>query len=496
MSEIPEQEPESFASPVRAADSSPSAKVKFFVRVALLLITFALVGGSGWWFADSYYDEQDGPSLTAKVRRGDLQVTVLEQGTLESSENTEVKCRIRGWSKVTWIVESGAEVQEGEELVRIDTKRVEDAISLHTTDTHTARATLERTKADVAQAEMAEEAYLEGNYKTQLKSLNRELTIAKSNFETAKKMLAHSRYMFNRGYVSELEVEGNQFTVTQAKLELEVVQTRLSVLETYTKEMNLETIRGRVLSTGSKLKADLAGLAMDEGRRDRAQAELDMCVIRAPKSGMVIYPSAAAWKETPDVTEGANVRRDQTLLLMPDLQKMQVKVGIHESMIDRVKVGQGARITLTEGDINGTVKDVAAVARPAGWWTGNMVKYDTWIHIPPGKGLKPGMSAEVEVVLAEHTDVLLVPVAAIVETESETLCWVKQTDGELDRRSLVLGDSNEIYVIVESGLSEGEDVILNPAAVLDAAKSEALKTIDESDEVAADGSNAVAAKTN
>ena len=45
---------------------------------------------------------------------------------------------------------------------------------------------------------------------------------------------------------------------------------------------------------------------------------------------MVIYPSAAAHKTTPDITEGATVRKDQVLLLMPDLDKMQVKVGIHE----------------------------------------------------------------------------------------------------------------------------------------------------------------------
>lgn len=392
-----------------------------------------------------------------------------------------------GWSKVTWIVEGGTTVKEGDELVRMDTKRIEDSISNHTTESHTSRATLERTKADAKQAQMGEKAYLEGRYLTEKKNLERAVKIARTNLETSEKMLSHSRSMFNRGYVSELEVEGNEFTVTQAKLELEVAETRLDVLERYTKAMELETIRGRVLSTTSKLKADRAGLAMDEGRRDRAIAELALCTIRAPKYGMVIYPSQAAWKETPDVTEGANVRKDQILLLMPNLEKMQVKVGIHESMVDRVRVGQKAVISLAEGELEGEVVEIAAVARPAGWWTGNVVKYDTVVRIPPRADLRPGMSAGVEVVLAEHRDVLLLPVGAIIETETQSYCWVHTVNGN-ERRSLELGDSDDVFVQVLEGIEEGEDVVLNPANSIDSAKDLLLSVAEQNVEGESNGS--------
>ncbi|MFK7738646.1 MAG: efflux RND transporter periplasmic adaptor subunit [Pirellulaceae bacterium] len=452
-------------------------------KAANWLVLFGLVcvaGTATGMYYVSIPGKTDLPQLTHTVERGDLIVSVVEQGTLESSENTEIKCRIRGWSKITSIVESGSTVKEGDELVRIDTKRIEDAISLHTTDAHTARATLERTKADVKQAEMAENAYLNGRYLTENKNLHRGLKIAESNLETSRKMLARSKSMFNQGYISDLEVEGNEFTVTQAELELEVAQTRLEVLEKYTKAMELETIRGRVLSSNSKLKADLAGLAMDEGRRDRAIAELKLCVIRAPKYGMVIYPSAAAWKDTPDVTEGANVRKDQVLLLMPNLEKMQVKVGIHESMVDRINVGQRAIISLAEGELEGEVVEVAAVARPAGWWTGNVVKYDTVVSIPPRDDLKPGMSAGVEVVLAEHKDQILLPVAAVVETDDHALCWVKKEDS-VKRCEIELGDSNDIFVIATSGVEEGDEVVLNPVAFIEEAQNQALEPVSRNE---------------
>ena len=89
----------------------------------------------------------------------------------------------------------------------------------------------------MAKAEIAIPAYLEGTYRTQLKSLERGLAIAETNLLTAKKMLDHSEMLFKRGYVTELEVEGNAFTVTQAELELEVIETEIEVLKEYTKKM-------------------------------------------------------------------------------------------------------------------------------------------------------------------------------------------------------------------------------------------------------------------
>ena len=116
---------------------------------------------------------------------------------------------------------------------------------------------------------------------------------------------------------------------------------------------------------------------------------------------------------------------------------------------------------------------------PAGWWTGNVVKYDTIIELPADDGLKPGMSAEVEIIMAIHKDVLMIPVAAVVETDKGEFCWV-QTKNDEERRPLKLGDSNDVFVVVESGLKEGDQVILNPIAYVDEAQETALKTLDQS----------------
>ena len=443
------------------------------VAIAAVFIPGAMSGG------------ESGPKLTHTITRGDLVVTITEQGTVESSNNTEIKCKVRGYNTVIWVIEGGTEVKAGDELVRLDTKRIEDAISLQTTNTHTARATLARSTAEVAKAKLAIPEYLEGNYRSQLKSLDRRLAIAQRNLRTAKEMLENSETFFKRGYVTELEVEGNAFTVTRAELELKVVETEVYVLEEYTKKMRMETLNGNLTANKSKLEADEAGLAMDEGRLALASKELEQCVIKAERSGLVIYPSAAAWKETPDITEGATVRKDQVLLLMPDLSKMQVKVGIHESMVARIKPGMAARITVPDKTLNGKVSYVASVTRPAGWWTGNVVKYDTIVELPSVGGLKPGMSAEVEVIMDRHEDVLTIPVAAVVETEEGDFCWVKTAEGT-QRRPLGLGDTNDSFIVVETGLKEGDQVVLNPLAFIEEAQTDALKPFDETKQAESD----------
>jgi multidrug efflux pump subunit AcrA (membrane-fusion protein) len=121
---------------------------------------------------------------------------------------------------------------------------------------------------------------------------------------------------------------------------------------------------------------------------------------------------------------------------------------------------------------------VASVTRPAGWWTGNVVKYDTIIELPSVEGLKPGMSAEVEVIMDRHEDVLTIPVAAVVETAKGDFCWVKTAEGA-KRRTLQLGDTNDAFIVVKAGLKEGDEVVLNPLAFIEEAQTEVLKPLDK-----------------
>ena len=167
---------------------------------------------------------------------------------------------------------------------------------------------------------------------------------------------------------------------------------------------------------------------------------------------------------------------------------MQVKIGVHESSVKRVKAGQTAQVMMGNRMVAGEVAEVASITKPAGWWTGNQVRYDTLITLPPAENQLPGMSAEVEITVATYEDVLQIPVAAIVETEQGAFCWVKTPDGR-ERTKIELGDNSESFQVVKAGLAEGNEVFMNPYAfegyaepIQGSAKSAAVSDDDSSGE--------------
>lgn len=463
-----------------AGDGQQSGRSKWLVRsalgggvVAAIAVIVVLTSGGA--------SKSNEPQLTHTIKRGDLRVTVTEQGMLESSDNTEIKCKVRGKNTVIWVIEGGTIVEPGDELVRLDTLALEDAIAERTKYSHWSRSGAENAKAAVASAELAISEYTEGRYPAQMMRLEKDLAIAEQNLLTAQAMFEYAADMKDRGYRSEFDVQDREFRVRQAELNVEAINTQIEVLAKYEKQIELETLRGDLAAAKANYAASAERAVMDEERRVLAVNELEHCVIKAERSGMVIYPSAAKWETAPDIEEGATVHKDQILLLMPDLTKMQVKVGVHESVVDRVKPGLKAIITLPDKILEGEVTSVASVTQPAGWWTGNVVKYDTIVQLPSVDNLKPGMSAEVELLLDEYTDVITIPVAAVVETDEGHFCWVKKADGSTQKRPLQLGDSNDVFIVVEGGLKEGDEVVLNPLAYVDDAQSDVIRPVSSGD---------------
>jgi HlyD family secretion protein len=427
---------------------------------------------------------RNGHQQTHTVQRSDLIVTVKEQGTLESANNTKIRCKVRGHSVITWVIANGAHVEPGDELLRFDTLALEDAIAERTKYSHWSRSSAERSAADVARSELAISEYLEGRYLTQHMTLEKDLTIAKSNKLTAANLLAHAETMKARGYSSGLDVDEASAARVQAGLNVDVTNKQIEVLEQYTKAMQVETLKGNLNEARARHAANVERAKMDEMRRVLAAKELGYCTIKAERSGLVIYPTARRWKRAPEIEEGANVHNGQVLLLMPDLAQMQVKIGIHESLVKRIKAGQGARVTLSDRTLDGEVVAVAEAAAPAGWWTGNVVEYDTTIKLPSVPGLKPGMSADVELIIEHHEKVLTIPVNAVLQTVEGSFCWIQSAKGANERRSLQLGDTDDASVVVLTGLQEDDKVCLDPLNSIAEAQGMALTPFDKRSESA------------
>lgn len=121
--------------------------------------------------------------------------------------------------------------------------------------------------------------------------------------------------------------------------------------------------------------------------------------------------------------------------------------------------------------LRGHVKTVATVPSQTDFLSTDVKVYPTIVSIDEAvENLRPGFSAEVTIHAEESSEpVLTIPIQAVVGNISmgaERKCFVIGRDGLPQERDIVVGMSNIKMVEVKSGLNEGEQVVLNPRAIL------------------------------
>jgi len=277
--------------------------------------------------SSSLSTEEEGPRITHKIQRGELSVTVTENGTVESSNNKEIKCFVKGGSTVLWVIETGTIVQPGDEVVRLDDSLIEENITRQKIAVERAIANQIIAKSEVDVAVTNIEEYKNGTYLEERSAIEKEIFDAKERVKKAQLAYESAERMASKGMFGTLQLEGERFAVDSAGKDLEMKEQRLATLETYKQKKTLQGLESALAAAKARLAAEDASLELEMDRLERDKEQLKNCVIRADAAGMVIFPSAAEWKETPDIEEGAVVREQQTLLMIPDVSKMQVKVG-------------------------------------------------------------------------------------------------------------------------------------------------------------------------
>jgi len=340
------------------------------IRSVLLLLVVGAVAGAAVFSNQSSSSSDTSNVMTHVVSRSSLEVVVTENGTVESSNNKEIKCLVKGGSTVLWVIETGTMVNPGDVLVRLDQSQIEDNILAKQITYESALASKITAESDVAVAETSITEYLMGTYIKNLRTIEKDIFDSKQAVTQAELKYSSAERLAAKGAIRSLQLEQEQFQVASAMKALQVKETELETLEKYQKEKEVQTLRSDLRVAQAQLASFDASLQLEKTRLDRETEQLKNCIITADVAGMVIFPSMAAWKDTPDIEEGAVVREQQTLLMIPDVSKMQVKVGIHESKVDRLKLGMKAKVHLQGLVIEGKVAEIAEVTKPAGWGEG------------------------------------------------------------------------------------------------------------------------------
>jgi HlyD family secretion protein len=481
------QSAQSDASAIGSQWSRPETSRLWPRRLAAGLIITALLTVSGW--AAVRFSGIRGPvrnrdMKTAVAHRGELLVLLKAEGNLESAVNIDLKCEITGGSAILSIVEDGDQVKKGDKLVELDTSTIEEQINTQRITYEKARATTIQAEKDLAAAKIAVDEYLQGSFVQASLDAENKITIATENLRSAQNTLEHSQRMFRKGYISSLDLTSQTFSVQRAQLELDSANTAKNVLLNYTKEKMLQELASKRDSAEALMQSEKATLALEESRLKRLEAQIEKCVLYAPADGMVVYANEQDHRgqsQQAQIEEGAAVRERQTILRLPDLEKMQVKVNVHESSVEplaaalraaeRAGTPLPAELEVQNLKLQGRLVSIANQPAPIDFRTGNVKQYPAIVAIDGAQpGLRPGMTANCRIVMKQLPEVLMIPVAAVIEASGKFNCWVV-TEAGTERRPLLLGIRNDEMVEVKDGVQQGETVVENPRATVPEART-------------------------
>ncbi len=455
----------------------PRKQLPKWVQRGLIVGALVCVVAGGWqWLSARQKSSRMGEPLLAEVVHGPFIHEIVERGDIDSSSNVDVRSEVRlrnqnGGIAILEIVPEGSNVKPGDFLVRLDDSALQFEMVQQQISVKTSEAMVVQAQTAVETAQLTLEEYESGTFKQEVEELEALALVAEENQRRAEEYLHYSERLAAKGYVTNIQLDADRFAVQKAKKDSEVAQTKLDVLTNFTKEKTLKRLNADILAAQAKLRTTRESHQIELDRLKSIEDQVAKCRISAPVNGQVVYANDNGRSSEPLIEEGRLVRERQTIIRLPDPKKMQVVAKVNESHIDLIKPGQtvAIRIDALPGvTLTGAVRKVAEYPLPTSSFTAHIKNYATEIEIhEPPSDLRPGMTAEVAILVEQLPQALQVPVQAVIERAGRFYCVLAMDDEELAAREVNIGASNDKFVVIESGLVESDRVCITPQPFLE-----------------------------
>jgi len=446
---------------------------------------------------------------TFVAKRGPLTISVLESGTISPQEQITLRNEVEGRTSIVRLVPDGSLVKEGDLLVELDASTLKDRIidqdiavkraeasyigateSLAVTENQ-AKSDIDRAELDLKFARQDLQQYVDGLYPKDVNEMKAKIRLAEEDLKRAEDVNDWSKRLYEEKYLSETEYLADKLSVQRRKLERDVTNSNLDLLENFTyqrqidqltsdvnqAEMALERIMRKASADVIKAKADLEAMELEYNRQkdklQKTEDQLAKTTIYAPQDGMVVYATSSGggrrgpFDRRDPMDIGVEVSERQDLINLPTATLMKAQVDIHETSLEKVRVGLPAVITvdaLAGKKFLGRVNRIAPLPDARMQWANPDLKiYPTDIYLEDSDGsLRTGMSCKAEIIIAQYEDTVYIPVQAVLRVAGQPSVYVVNKDGSHAERKVEIGlDDNKMIRIV-SGLEEGEVVLMTP----------------------------------
>jgi HlyD family secretion protein len=462
----------------------------------------------------------DTPEVTViKVEtRPELRSTVTSSGEVRPIQfvnlTSEVQGRIDDITK-----KEGDPVQKGEILVRLDPNQLESSADAQFAAYQSAQDDIRSSQSQVAaaqnslaqaqqalnQAEVAVENARQGVITSQT-----EVDRAQVELNASTREMKRNEQLLESGVISRQTFDESKDRVDNARAALNTAKARLESQRISVKDAQARVVSQQVAVKDARRSVDSAGISVSSSR---SRAEQQAAVLRGQRNQrdktVVVAPINGVIAEIPSKVGTFAVAGLSTTALMTiaDMSEINVEVKVDETEIDKVAVGQKAKIKVDafgDAELEGEVLQKTPLAvgksQTSGGLSVNINVQEAkefrvvirLINLTPEMqtGLRPGMSATATITTTTVNDVIAVPLQAVIEKKPEGSpspeapagaptpadkpkpikgVYVME-NGKAKFVAVETGITGESDIQIVSGLSPGQEVITGPSRILNTLK--------------------------
>ena len=401
---------------VEVAQRKSKKKLWFWIGIPIFLVLIAVAAVAIAHAGGAKID----PAKLAKVTRGDIAKSVVATGKIQPITKVELKSKASGIVEKLY-VDINQRVHKGQVLAQLDQQEILAQVAAQKATLSAAEANVVTYKANISQDKVNAEAP--------------DLPMYKHTYDRA--------------------LEMSKIGVVPMQALDDAQQKYLAAANTRDKAVAQITV------DASKLHQAEAQVQQAQSSLKQLEEQLSYTTITSPMDGVILSRDV----ELGDAVSSILVMGSTATLVMTigDIQQVYVQGKVDESDIGKVYLGQTARIKVESFKDKTFLGKVTRIA-PLGVEKDNVTTFEVRVSIDnPGGELKANMTANAEILLEEHKNVLTVPEQAVIyDKDRNASVEVPDPNQKKGRRKVDIkaGISNGTKTEVLAGLKSGDTVIL------------------------------------
>lgn len=363
--------------------------------------------------------------MQSSVKRKDIVFSTVDNGTIEVSVSASGKV-VPAFEEIinspinSRIIEAyrkgGDSVDVGTPILKLDLQSTETAYKKLLDEEQMRRYQLEQLKV---------------NNETQLSNLAMNVKVSAMELSRKEVELRNERYLDSIGSGTTDKVRQAELAYNKGKLELEQLRQQ------YENEKKVKAADLKV----KELEFNIFSKGLAEMKRT-----LDDAQIRSPRKAILTFVENQV---------GAQVSQGQQIAIISDLSHFKVEGEIADTYGDRVAAGGKAIVKMGSEKLEGTISSVTPLSK------NGVISFTVQLDNDSHKRLRSGLKTDVYVMNAVKEDVMRIANASYYVGRGDYELFVLDSENEIVKRKVKLGDSNFEYVEVVSGLQPGDQVVVS-----------------------------------